>query len=151
MLQHIFALPLVAKIIGLLGVAAFGVWGWAKHKAIVELSSAAKNEIEARLFGWFGKKLYSAAPPPSAIAPPTTKGNQERTYGGTFIEYGAPANRRNRYYFAIEQDGMIHRVPVIISALLSDLRGGDVVEIDTQTGIYPGEEVVVRVRMRRKS
>jgi acyl-CoA thioesterase FadM len=43
------------------------------------------------------------------------------------------------------------QVPVVSvnTNLLTSLHPGDLVEIDTQTGVYIGEELVLRVRVRK--
>lgn len=44
-------------------------------------------------------------------------------------------------------DGTTLKVPVVHTNLLSGVQHGELVEIDTQVGIYYGAEVVERVRV----
>jgi len=144
MVQHILALPLVAKVIALLGVAALGVLGWAKHKAITEVSGAATKATESKLLGWFGRKLYAAAPPPTVAS---AKPHNERTYRGTFVIYAKRMTYSQDHFFEIEHEGTAHTVPVKGTHLLADLQPGTFVEIDTLVGQVYFVEVVQRVRV----
>jgi hypothetical protein len=145
MWQHIFALPLVAKIIGLLGVAALGVWGWAKHKAIAEVTGAATNAIDSRLFGWFGKKLHAHLPPPSESQ---TSPRDERTYRGLFQGFHQYANHPNEWAVTlVDESGTTIKVPLFRTNLLTGVQYGDVVEIDTLSGANYFAEIVQRVRI----
>jgi hypothetical protein len=145
MWQHILALPLAAKAITLLGVAALGVWAWVKHKAISEVSGAATKAAESRLLGWFAKKLYAVAPPPS---PPISapRPHNEKTYRGTLRQYSKQLTFPHDHFFVVEHEGTTETVPVVGSQLLENLQPGDFVEIDTLTGANYWAEIVQRVR-----
>jgi hypothetical protein len=141
MWQHILALPLVAKAIGLAVLVGMALWGSVKHKAVAKISSAATNAAESKFWGWVWKKLHAAAP--SAI---TAKPSNEKTYRSTFLIYSRYANSKE-HFFTIERDGVTETVSVTQTNKLSAVQRGDFVEIDTQVGLYYGEEVVQRVRV----
>jgi len=143
MWHYIVTLPWAAKTITLLIVGVGTVWAWLKHRTIAGVSSAATKAAESRFFGWFGKKLYAASPPPIT----TGKPNNERTYRGVFQSCLQYANPPAEHFFTLEDRGSTIKVPIVRTNLLSGVQRGEFVEIDTRVGIYHGTEVVQRVRV----
>jgi hypothetical protein len=132
--------------IALAFVAVLAVWGWLKHRAITTFTGALWNRGDKWLWGFFKRKLETVAPPTPQAPTPAN----EKTYHGIFQEY--IYNPPSRRFFTLLDGETTVQVPVVRvnTNLLTSLHRGDLVEIDTKTGVYIGEEVVLRVRVKRK-
>jgi hypothetical protein len=138
-MAHFLALPLVAKVTGLLIAAALFLYGWMKRKVIAAALSAITKAAKKKFWGWAHEQMKASEPP----AP-----SDQRTYRGTFQWY---ARSYRQFFFTLEHDGATIKVPVAETDLFAELRRGDSVVIDTQVGIYIGEEVVLRVHKLNKA
>jgi hypothetical protein len=145
MWQSIITLPWAAKITGALVLLGGAFAAWLKRKAISRVGGTATDEAASRLLGWFAKKLYAVAPPPS---PPISapRPHNEKTYRGTLRQYSKQLTFPQDHFFVIEHEGTTETVPVVGSHLLENLQPGDFVEIDTLTGANYWAEIVQRVR-----
>jgi hypothetical protein len=72
----------------------------------------------------------------------------EKTYRGIFNGYSQYTNWPHEHVVTLVNSDMVTKVPVVRTNMLSGVQPGEFVEIDTQTGIYHGEEVVLRVRFK---
>jgi len=62
MWHYFIALPFVARIIGLLGVACLAAYGWLKRKAITTACGALGKVASERFWDYFRKKMGAGAP-----------------------------------------------------------------------------------------
>lgn len=138
-----FVLPLTTRIIGGLLALVILAWGWAKHKAIRAFTSALSSKATRGFWSYVNKRVKAADKPSSASATP----KDQRTYKGRFCHYLQYENPPRERFFEIETNGTFTKVPVMKTNLFSGLNPGELVEIDTQVGIYHGYEVVLRVRV----
>jgi hypothetical protein len=139
MWHYFVALPLVARIISLLGIAGLATWGWLKRKAISTAVGAVGGAVNDRFWGHLRKQLRipSAAPTPSNL----------RSYRGIFEGCHQYANYPHENYFTLTDGSTRTKVPIIKTNLLSGVQHGETVEVDTQVGLARGAEVVLRVRI----
>jgi len=145
MWHYFITLPPVARMVGLLGVAALAGLGLLKRRAIAAFGGALCNAASERFWGHVHHKLQAAAKP-SAPTPQARPANQ-KTYRGAFQGYNQWENPPRDHFFTLLDGGTTITVPVARTNLLSGVRHGDLVEIDTQIGIFYGVEVVQRVRV----
>jgi hypothetical protein len=143
MWHYVITLPLMARIITLLGVAALALWGFLKHKAIATFIGAAKDAASERFWGYVREKLQTNA---RHAAQPASN---ERTYRGMFMGLSQYENYPNEHCITLngEHGGMM-KIPVARTNLLSGIQHGALVEIHTRP-FSVREEVVVHVHVLR--
>jgi hypothetical protein len=106
-----------------------------KAKAIHAACSAAWGAVCSRFWKAVANKI--------SVSPTTER--TERTYRGTFEGYNQYASRPRQYSFIVVENGLRTRVAVVPTNLLSTVRMGESVDIDTRRiSVYA--EVVLRVR-----
>jgi len=141
MWHYVITLPLVAKIVGLIGVSALALWGFLKHKAIATFAGATKDAASERFWGYVREKLQTNAR--QAAQPPSN----ERTFRGVFMGFSQYANYPNEHCITLtSEDGGTMKIPVARTNLLSGVQHGARVEIATRP-FSIREEAVVRVRI----
>ncbi|HET8923615.1 MAG TPA: hypothetical protein VFN26_11545 [Candidatus Acidoferrum sp.] len=127
-------LPL-ARITGLLVVAALAVVGLLKRKAIAAFTGAVWKAANKWLWGFVHRQLQTVEPSSSAV-------QNEKRYCGIYrggYQVGVSGG-----YFKMEIAGKLTTVPISQTNLLAHLSVGKYAEIDTVV-VRPGVEVVQRV------
>lgn len=143
MLQHFFAAIPWPKLVGLLVALLIAFYGWLKRKVIEAAWKGLTNALTQRLWSWVHRKTSEHAPMQQK---PGSDDSNHRTYKGTFGGYFRNSNPPHGHFFTINHDGITSKVPVVHTQLLVDLNEGDLVEIDTRSGVYFDREAVQRVR-----
>jgi|GEM_PF-7098273 len=141
---HIFALPPLARILELLGIVCVAILGWLKRRAIATAGGALRSTASERFWGYFRKKLQTDTKP---AAPAMFT---EKTYTGIFHGCSQYANYPHETCFELEQDGMITKVPIFKTNMLTGVQHGQFVEIDTRAPASLRAEIVLRVRHKRQ-
>jgi hypothetical protein len=144
MWHYFIKLPMVARIIGLLGVGSLALWGFLKHKAIAAFIGAAKDAASGRFWGYVREKLQTNAKHTSQPA------SNERAYQGVFMGLAQYENYPNEHCITLldEHGGGMMKIPVARTNLLSGVSAGALVKIDTRP-FSVREEAVVRVHVLR--
>ncbi len=140
MWHYFIALPLVAKIIGLIGVAGLATLGWLKGKAIAATTRAAGKAAHDRFWNYVRKNVQAHD------KLPVNSPFSERTYRGTFQGYSQYPYPPRDTFFTLVQDGVTSTVPIFKTNLLSRVQRGTLVEIDTRVSAGFRAEFVIRVR-----
>ena|SRR5258707_517296 len=142
MWHYIIALPLMARIVTLLGVSALALWGFLKHKAITTFVGAVKDAASQRFWGYIREKLQTN----TKHVQPTSN---ERAYRGVFMGLSQYENYPNEHCITlIDEHGGTMKIPVARTNLLSGVQSGASVEIHTRP-FSVREEAVVRVHVLR--
>jgi hypothetical protein len=146
MWHQFIALPLVAKIISLIGVAALATWGLLKRKTIATITSAVSVAAGEHFWGYVRRKLDAGAKPGTRPSTPN-----DRNYHGIFQGYelhqhGGDGYPSQRFLTLVDGDTTV-KIPVSRTSLLAHVQPGQFVEVDTKTGIFNDQEVVQRVRV----
>jgi hypothetical protein len=144
MWHYVMTLPMVARIIGLLGVGSLALWGFVKHKTIAAFMGAAKDAAGEHFWGYVRGKLQTNS---KQIAQPAFN---EKTYRGIFMGLAQYENYPNEHCITLidEHGGGTMKIPVARTNLLSGVQHGALVKIDTRP-FSVREEAVVRVHVLR--
>ncbi len=92
---------------------------------------------------WKGVNSVGVVERTGKTRPPANR----KTYRGAFRLYARNANYPKDYFFEIEDEGALHKVPVIGTNLFGGLQRGELIEIDTLIGVNVYAEIVQRVRV----
>jgi hypothetical protein len=143
MWHRIIALPFVARIIGLMVVAALALWGSIKHAAITTFIGSVKGAASERFWGYLREKLQTS--PKRDNQPPSN----EKTYRGIFMGLNQYENYPNEHCITLggEHGGMM-KIPVARTNLLSGVQHGALVEVHTRP-FSVREEMVIHVHVLR--
>ena len=150
MWHHFLALPLVARIIGLLGVGGLAIYGWLKRKAIATAGGAIGSAVSDRFYGHLRKKLKveSATPAPANL----------RTYRGTFEGCHQYTNYPHEAFFdladggvrviLVQKRGGIVRLIVVLMVLASATASIVSAQDDPDRAIQSKMDAVTGITMR---
>lgn len=119
---------------GYVVAAALGLVALIKRKTISAVTSALWKAGKERFLGWFSKSLPHQNP------------THEKTYRGRFMGIFQYENPPHEWFFEVVENGVTHKVPVWRTNLLSGVRHGTIVEIDTEAHSL-GQERINRVRI----
>lgn len=145
MWDYFIALPLVARIVSLLGVAVLAGLGLLKRKTIAAFTGALVGAARERFWNYVRKNVVL----PTAQSAPSTLSNQ-KTYRGKFQGYFTYENYPRESFFELVQDGVIMKVPVWKTNFFSGVQPGAFVEVDTEIIPTVRDEIVRRVRVVEK-
>jgi len=129
--HKLLALPLVVRVVvPLVGAGLVAL----KAKAIKKAGEKAFDTIDKWFWGTLRRKLAPQRP------------TNEKTYKGKFQGFAQYANYPHECFFRLDENGIVHTVPVLKTNLLSGVTPNDAVEIDTQ--VLPGAKVEIVRRVR---
>lgn len=129
-----------------LGVAAVAIVAWVKAKVISSAIGTFAKAIQGRFWKYVGKHVAQVTPTPS---PPSSAAN-EKTYRGKFYSFSQYENWPQEWCVTLINDGVMTKVHVARTNLLSGVSPGEFIELDTD--LIPGNlfEHVRRVRIVSK-
>jgi hypothetical protein len=149
MWHNFIALPLVAKIIALIGVAALSAWGLLKRKTLATIASALTDAVGERFWGYVRRKLDTGAKPSTRPSTPN-----DRIYRGIFQGYAQHQHSGDGYpsqrFLTLVDGATTIKIPVSRTDLFAHVQPGQYVEVDTKTGVFNDQEIVQRVRVMDK-
>ena len=133
MWHSFLALPLFVRVIAWASVGVLSLVAMVKARALNAASPASWNAVSEhfrnRVRAWLGAGPH---------------GGSNRTYKGKFEDYrytGSPG----AYLLSLSQNGVTTTVPILETRMLSFMKKGTLVEIDTE--VLRGVESVQRVRV----
>lgn len=126
----VVAHPVPYAVTALVALGAF-----IKRKMIGAASTASWKWIKGKFFGWLSENLPGQSP------------IHEKTYKGTFHGFQQYSNYPHECFFTVTNKGVTTSVPTMRTNLLSSVREGALVEIDTEILPHYKVEVVRRVRV----
>jgi len=137
--QHLLTLPLVVKVIALLGVLGAATYTWLKRKVISTAIGSLSAAARTRFWNYVRKNV--TLPGTSPTLP------NQRVYKGVFMGYFTYENYPHENFFDLVQDDATLKVPVRRTNFFSGVQHGAFVEVDTE--VTPGvrDEIVRRVRV----
>jgi hypothetical protein len=120
-------------------IAALGfLLVYVKKETISAVASAVWKAAKKKFFGWFSKNL------------PHQKSTDERTYRGILVDWAFDSEPPKGYRFTLDEDGVRHIVPIWNTNLLSEVKRGWLVEIDTKYSPIEQRERILRVRIIKR-
>jgi hypothetical protein len=138
--SHFLALPLVVRILGLLGIVGAAAYAWLKRKVIGAATGALASATRDKFWGYVRKQVNAAQAAPALVS--------QKTYKGKFQCYNTYSNYPHETFFELVEDGdVLVKVPVWRTNFFTGVPYGTLVEVDTQVALNSRAELVRRVRV----
>jgi len=138
MWRSFLALPFVVRFLAWAGAGILTLYAVIKAKAIHAVFKKATDALSRWFWEWVHRKASLGHTPNS----------NERKYGGEFLDYWYTSTPGPMWFFSFRRDGITTTVRVNQSPMLTALKPGTYVEIETEVRPDHTYESIKRVHVR---